>query len=201
MTALQTAIKKVLALAPLSWLKLGKPRLNAELTEHLTRSEQALGFVRPGQMVFSHLPEMFLAQERLAATLLIDGDDGSLSRIERELIAVVVSVENSCTSCIFGHAAQLRRLSGDAVWAGSIEANYRHAALTPRQRALADYASKLTRTPAEMEPSDLQRLRDAGLKEIEILEAGCVAAYFNMSNRLNSSVGVKGHPQAYLSYR
>lgn len=201
MGSLKNALDKLAALAPLSWLKLDRPALTPDVTAQLEQTEKALGYVRTGQLVFSHLPDVFLAQEKLAGALLIDGGPGSLSALDRELIGVVVSVQNSCTACIFGHVAQLRRLSGDAVWAGNVQANFRHAGLDARQQAIADYAYKLTRTPSEMVEADLEPMRSAGLSEKEILEASCVIAYFNMSNRLNSSVGVKGHPQAYLAYR
>jgi uncharacterized peroxidase-related enzyme len=120
---------------------------------------------------------------------------------ERELIALVVSVENRCEACVFAHAAALRGYSGDAEWVAIIEVNYRRAALSPRERALADYALKVTRKPAEVEPADLQTLRDAGVPEQGVLEAATVAAYFNLTNRLNSGLGIHANSEAYRANR
>jgi uncharacterized peroxidase-related enzyme len=102
---------------------------------------------------------------------------------------------------VFGHAAALRGYSGDAEWVATIEVNYRRATLTPRERALADYALQVTRAPAEIEATDLQPLRDAGISEQGILEAASVAAYFNFSNRLNSSLGIRANVEAYRANR
>ena len=82
-----------------------------------------------------------------------------------------------------------------------VEVNYRRAGLSPRERALADYALKITRAAAEVEPADLQTLRDAGVDEHGILEAAAVAAYFNFSNRLNSALGVRANTEAYAANR
>ena len=93
------------------------------------------------------------------------------------------------------------RFSGDPEWVAAIEVNYRRAELTPRERALADYAIKATRHAAEVEPADLQALRDAGIPELGLLEAACVVAYFNLTNRLNSALGIPANPEAYHTAR
>ena len=79
--------------------------------------------------------------------------------------------------------------------------NYRRAELTGRERALAEDALKVTRTPAEIEAADLQALRDAGVPEVGVLEAATVAAYFSLSNRLNSALGIRANGQAYAANR
>jgi uncharacterized peroxidase-related enzyme len=132
---------------------------------------------------------------------VVRDSEGALSPRERELIALVVSVENRCEACVFGHAAALRQITGDAEWVATVEVNYRRAPLTARERALADYALKVTRAPAEIEPTDLQALRDAGVPEAGLLGAAAVAAYFNLSNRLNSALGIRANSQAYVAYR
>ena len=86
--------------------------------------------------------------------------------------------------------AALRGYSGDAEWVATIEVNYRRASLSTRERALADFALKITRSLAEVEPADLQALRDAG-----------VAAYFNFTNRLNSGLGIHANSEAYRANR
>jgi uncharacterized peroxidase-related enzyme len=184
----------------LSWLALEQPEIGPEVQAVLDRTRERIGYVRPGQYLGAHKPASLVAQEKLSATLMAD-EGISLSPLERELIALVVSVENRCAPCIFGHAAQLRRISGDPVSVALVEANYRQAGLAPRQRAIADFAVKVTRTPGDMEESDLEPLRAAGLTELEILEAAGIIAYFNLSNRLNSALGIAAHPAGYLAHR
>lgn len=114
---------------------------------------------------------------------------------------MVVSVENRCAPCVFAHSATLRQISGDPVWVGQVEVNYRHAPLTVRERALADYARQITQAPQDIEPAHLDALRQAGLSERDILDAAAIASYFNYSNRLNSALGVKPNTEAYLDAR
>ncbi|MEZ0215007.1 MAG: carboxymuconolactone decarboxylase family protein [Xanthobacteraceae bacterium] len=73
--------------------------------------------------------------------------------------------------------------------------------LTARERAIADYAIKISRAPAETELSDVEGLRSVGLREREILEAAGVAAYFNFSNRVNSALGVHPNPEPFHLFR
>lgn len=116
-------------------------------------------------------------------------------------MALVVSAENCCEACVFAHAAALRKLTGQAEWAATIAVNYRRAMLTARERALADYAVKATRAPAEVEPGDLDALRAGGISEAGVLEAATVVAYFNFTNRLNSTLGIRANSAAYWSHR
>jgi uncharacterized peroxidase-related enzyme len=120
---------------------------------------------------------------------------------ERELIALVVSAENRCDACVVAHKAALRALGGDALWADQIAINYRRADLTPRERALSDYALKVTRAASEVEESDLDAMRAAGVPEAGILDAIAVIGLFNLTNRLNSGLGVHVNREAYESFR
>ena len=85
--------------------------------------------------------------------------------------------------------------SGDAQWAEAVQRDYREAALTARQRALCDYAAKLTREPASMTATDLNPLREAGLSDGAILDVVEVAAYFNYINRVADSLGIDPEPK------
>jgi uncharacterized peroxidase-related enzyme len=148
----------------------------------------------------AHKPAILASVTALGDTVVRDSN-GALTPRERELIALVVSVENRCEACVFGHAAALRGQSGDPEWVATIEVNYRRAALSPRERALANYAIQVTRAPAEIVPADLAPLRDAGIGEEGILEAASVAAYFNFSNRVNSALGIRANAEAYRANR
>jgi uncharacterized peroxidase-related enzyme len=184
----------------LSWLKLGALRADAAAKAVFAQTEERIGYVRTTQRLLAHKPALLLAQEGLSRAVMRD-PDGSLSDRERELIALVVSSENRCQPCVFGHAAELRRITGDALWVGKVEVNHRHADLGSRERAIADYVLKITRAPGEIEEADLAPLRAAGLADTEILEAAAVAAYFNFSNRINNALGIAPNPEAYAAHR
>lgn len=183
-----------------SWIKLGEAPSTPESKEVFQKTLERLGFVRNSQHTVAHKPKFLAAQEALSRSLMQD-QDSSLTPKERELIALVVSVDNSCDACIFGHSSALRAATGDAVWVGEVEANYRRAALSGRERAIADYAIKMTRGAAEIEPSDMDVLRKVGLSETDIIHLVGIAAYFNFSNRVNSALGVKPNSEAYKANR
>jgi uncharacterized peroxidase-related enzyme len=183
-----------------SWLALGEPPDLPQTAAILAATRHKLGYVRHQQVVLAHKPAVLAAVTALGDAIVRD-TGGVLSPRERELMALVVSAHNRCEACVFSHAAALRGYSGDPEWVATIEVNYRRAALTPRERALADYAVQVTRAPAEIEAADLQPLRDAGIGELGVLEAAAVAAYFNFSNRLNSSLGIRANAEAYRANR
>lgn len=185
---------------PLSWLNLDGGPLPPDAEAVFERSVERLGYRRTMQQVLAAKPAALIAQDALSRALNLD-PEAHLSPREREVIALVVSVENRCEPCVFGHAAQLREISGAPLWVATIEVNYRRAALTARERALADYAILITRAPAEIEEADLEPLRAAGVTDTGILEAAGIAAYFNFSNRVNSALGIRANPQAYHAAR
>ena len=185
----------------LSWLLLPDPAPDNPGNATIFQATQAkLGYVRNQQRVAAHKPAILAALSALGDAVVRDAQ-GELSLMERELMALVVSVENNCDACVFAHAAALRGMTGDAELVGTIEVNYRRAGLPPRERALCDYAIKVTRAAAEVEPADLDALRKAGLSELALLEAASVAAYFNFTNRLNSALGIRANAEAYQANR
>jgi uncharacterized peroxidase-related enzyme len=184
-----------------SWLRLADPApASAAVDAVFAATEAKLGYVRHQQRLFAHRPDILTALTQLSAAAN-QNPESALTPREREFIALVVSADNRCEACVFAHAAALRGFTGDAEWVATIEVNYRRAELTARERALADYAIKITRAPAEIEPADLDKLRDAGIPEIGILEAATIAAYFNLSNRLNSALGIRANAEAYAANR
>src|SRR4051795_5992830 len=122
-----------------SWLDLPPPAETPELQELFARTREKIGYVRNGQRAIAHRPALAVAQDVLSRAVNSDQPAG-LSRRERELIALVVSSENRCVTCVFAHAAALRDESRDPMWVDQVIANYRHARLTDRERALADFA-------------------------------------------------------------
>lgn len=118
---------------------------------------------------------------------LMQGESG-LSKLEREMIAVVVSSVNRCFYCLTSHGSAVRKLSGDPILGEILMMNYRVAQLPPRQRAMLDFAVKLTERPHEMGEPDRQALRDAGFSDRDIWDIVSTAAFFNMSNRIAAGV-------------
>jgi uncharacterized peroxidase-related enzyme len=110
-----------------------------------------------------------------------------LSKLEREMIAVVVSSEN--------HGAAVRQLSGDAVLGERLVMNYRAADLEPRHRAMLDFAALLTGAPWAIEDEDRENLRKVGFSERDIWDIAAVASFFNMSNRMASAVDMRPNPE------
>lgn len=184
----------------ISWLELPEADVTPEVTEIFERTRERFGHVRNSQRVSATNPHLAVAQDKLSHA--VQRAPGiSLSDFDRELIAVVVSAQNRCAPCLFVHSALLRELTGDAVLIARLEINDRHVDLSPRHRALADYARKITVAPHEIVPADIDALRAAGLTEREIFDAAAVAAYFNFSNRINNALGIEPDTEAFQANR
>ncbi len=112
------------------------------------------------------------------------GDDSRLSKLEREMIAVVVSARNRCYYCLVAHGQAVRELSGDPELGEMLVMNYRLAELSARHRAMLDFAWKLTATPAEIGDADRAALRKAGFNNSDIFDLGEIVGLFNLSNRM-----------------
>ena len=153
------------------------------------------GFTPNVLLAYAWRPEQFRAFFGYYDTLM-RGESG-LSRAERELIAVAVSATNECLYCTVAHGAVLRVLSKRPLIADQVTANHRHADLTPREAALAEFAVKVTREPAEVGEADLDALRTHGLSDADIWDAGAVAAFFNLSNRMATLMNLRPNPEFY----
>ncbi|UWR60031.1 peroxidase-related enzyme [Phaeobacter inhibens] len=127
--------------------------------------------------------------------------DSGLSKLEREMIAVVVSSINSCFYCLAAHGAAVRQLSGDAKLGEMLVMNYRVAPLEPRQRAMLDFAAKATKASAEIEEADRQILRDHGFSDRDIWDIANVTGFFNMSNRVASATGMVPNDAYHAQHR
>lgn len=117
-----------------------------------------------------------------------------LSKLEREMIAVVVSSVNRCYYCLTAHGAQVREISGDAELGEMLVMNYRAADLDPRHRAMLDFTVKLTERPHDILEEDRQALRDVGFSDRDIWDIGTVASFFNMSNRMAAAIDMMPNP-------
>ena len=124
-----------------------------------------------------------------------------LSKLEREMIAVVVSSINRCWYCQVAHGAAVRALSGRPELGEAMVMNWRVADLTARERAMLAFAEKLTRASAEVEEPDRQVLRDAGFSDRDIFDIASVVGFFNMTNRVASATGMEPNPEYHAQAR
>lgn len=183
-----------------SWLRLDNITNPApKIAQMWEESQKRLGYVRE----FLKMP---FEPDRLAlfqgyVNRLMRSDDCKLSGRERELIALVVSLENRCEACIITHAGALEAHGMDKRKADVLLANWRRAELSDRERALAEFASNLTLHCDMASEDDLNELREAGLKEEEILEVVQIVAIFNATNRLNAGLGIKVDDGAHDALR
>ncbi len=124
-----------------------------------------------------------------------------ISKLEREMIAVVVSAHNRCWYCQVAHGAAVRALSGKPELGEAMVMNYREADITVRQRAMLDFAMKLTEASAAIEEADRQVLRNAGLSDRDIFDVASVAGFFNMTNRVAAATGMQPNAEYHAQAR
>ena len=124
-----------------------------------------------------------------------------LSKLEREMIAVVVSSVNRCWYCQVAHGAAVRALSGDPALGEAMVMNWRAAKLDARQVAMLAFAEKVTKASAEVVEADRQALRDQGFSDRDIWDIAAVTGFYNMSNRVASAVGMEPNPEYHAQAR
>lgn len=173
--------------------------LDEDLQKYFRVCEEKLGLVPNVLRAYALRPEKLRAFGRMYNDLML-GDSG-LSKLEREMVAVVVSAVNRCYYCLVAHGAAVRQLSGDPQLGEMMVMNYRVAELQPRQRALLDFAWKLTETPHLVGDPDRAALREAGLSEEDIFDLCAVVGFFNMSNRVASGVDMMPNPEYHAQHR
>ncbi|KAA5607225.1 peroxidase-related enzyme [Roseospira marina] len=155
---------------------------DAELEAYFQTCAEKLGLVPNVLRAYTGNPAKLRAFISMYNTLML-GPSG-LSKLEREMIAVVVSNANHCYYCLVAHGQAVRALSDDPQLGEMMALNYRVAELTPRQRAMLDVAWPLTVAPHDVGEAERQRLREAGLSEDEVFDVFDVAAFFNYTNRI-----------------
>lgn len=124
-----------------------------------------------------------------------------LSKLEREMIAVVVSSINRCWYCQVAHGAVVRQLSGDPALGEAMVMNYRAAPLDPRQKAMLNFAAKLTEESHKIEEPDRAALRAHGFTDRDIWDIAAVTGFFNMSNRVAAASGMEPNPEYHGAHR
>lgn len=128
-------------------------------------------------------------------------DDSGLSKLEREMIAVVVSSINRCWYCQVAHGAAVRQLSGNPMLGEAMVMNWRMADLDERQTAMLTFAEKVTKVSSETSEADRQALRDVGFSDRDIWDIAATVGFFSMSNRMASAVGMKPNDEYHAQSR
>jgi uncharacterized peroxidase-related enzyme len=124
-----------------------------------------------------------------------------LTKLEREMIAVVVSCANHCHYCLIAHGAAVRRLSGDPALGEVLITNYRAASLPAKQRAMLDFAWKTTKHPEAIDEADREALRRVGWTDRDLFDIAAVTGFFNMSNRMAAAIEMRPNPEYHAMAR
>jgi uncharacterized peroxidase-related enzyme len=170
-------------------LDLRPGELSEGMTGYFAKCMEKVGFVPNVLTAYAHDNAKLEAFAAFYNDLMLA--PSGLSKLEREMIAVVVSSLNRCYYCLVAHGAAVRQLSGDPVLGEMMAMNFRAADLGPRHRAMLDFAAKLTERSWAVEEEDRERLRKAGFSDRDIWDIAAVASFFNMSNRMASAVDMR----------
>ena len=174
---------------PVIALDLPPGKLSPAMTAYFKKCQDKLGFV-PNVLLAYAFDNTKLETFAALYNDLMLGESG-LSKLEREMIAVAVSSQNRCYYCLTAHGAAVRQYSGNPLLGEQIVMNYRVARLNKRQRAMLDFAVKLTASPGSVEEGDRERLRRAGFTDRDIWDISAVVGFFNMSNRVASATDMR----------
>lgn len=175
--------------APVIALNLAPGKLSPAMTAYFKKCQDKLGFV-PNVLLAYAFDNTKLETFAALYNDLMLGDSG-LSKLEREMIAVAVSSQNRCYYCLTAHGAAVRQYSGNPLLGEHLVMNYRVARLNKRQRAMLDFAVKLTASPWSIEEADRERLRRAGFSDRDIWDISGIVGFFNMSNRVASATDMR----------
>lgn len=156
------------------------------------------------------IPNVFLALARRPAEwraffayhdALMLKEEGSLTKGEREMIVTATSAANQCLYCVVAHGAILRIYEKKPMVADQVAVNYRKADITPRQRAMLDFAMKVSQRSHEIEDRDFELLHAHGFDDEDIWDIAAITAFFGLSNRMASFSGMQPNPEFYLMGR
>ena len=175
--------------------------LDDDTKKYFAICEEKLGFVPYVLRAYTANQEKLRNFSRIYNTLMLDEENCALTTLEREMIAVVVSSANHCYYCLVAHGQAVRQLSGDAQLGEMMVMDYRVAELDARQRAMLDFAWKLTLAPHDIGDDDRGELRDAGFTDQDIFDICDTAAFFNYTNRVAHGIGLMPNPEYHAMNR
>lgn len=179
---------------PAAWIEVPTAEaLPDAVSEQIEPIAERIGFVPNVARLLAVTPSHFVGWWSYFDELM-RGPSG-LSKTQREMVAVVISAEAHCPYCEVAHAAALRLRTKDAALVDRLAVNYRHVDLSPQDRAMLDFAVKLTHTPAACEEKDIALLREAEFTDADILHIVEITAIFNYNVRLATATGLFPNPE------
>ncbi len=185
-----------------------KTRYPAPELNHLPEDIKAK--VLEVQQKSGFIPNVFLALARRPAEwraffayhdALMLREESSLTKGDREMIVTTTSAANSCLYCVVAHGAILRIVEKKPLVADQVAVNYRKADITPRQRAMLDFAMKVCLRSAEIDDADFETLHAHGFNDEDIWDIGAITAFFGLSNRVANMSSMMPNPEFYLMGR
>ena len=178
------------------------PRLEElpdDVRARIEQVQEKAGFVPNVFLTLSYRPDEFRAFFAYHDALMLRQD--GLTKAEKEMIVVATSAVNDCHYCVVAHGAILRVYEKNPLIADQVAVNYRRADLTPRQRAMLDFAIKVALHSQEIEEVDFEKLRAHGFTDEDAWDIGAIAAFFAMSNRLANMTSMRPNDEFYLMGR
>jgi uncharacterized peroxidase-related enzyme len=174
-------------------------KLPADIRERILAVQEKSGFVPNVFLTFAYRPEEFRAFFAYHDALM--EKESGLSKAEREMIVVATSAANQCHYCVIAHGAILRIRAKNPVIADQIAVNYRKAEITPRQRAMLDFAMKVSREASTISEADFSALTAHGFSDDDIWDIAAIAAFFALSNRMANFSAMRPNDEFYMMGR
>jgi uncharacterized peroxidase-related enzyme len=178
------------------------PALDAlpdDIRTRLLAVQEKSGFVPNVFLTLAYRPDEFRAFFAYHDALM--EKDGGLTKAEREMIVVATSAANQCQYCVIAHGAILRIRAKNPLIADQIATNYRKADITPRQKAMLDFAMKVSADAQRTSEEDFAALAPHGFSDDDIWDIAAISAFFALSNRLANVTGMRPNDEFYLMGR
>src|SRR5438093_6393303 len=170
--------------------------LPPDIRDRILAVQEKAGFIPNVFLTLAHRPDEFRAFFAYHDALMLK--ESGLSKAEREMIVVATSSANDCHYCVVAHGAILRIYAKNPLIADQVAVNYRQADITPRQRAMLDFAVKVALQPQQIEDEDFARLRAHGFSDEDIWDIGGIAAFFALSNRMANLIAMRPNDEFHL---
>src|ERR1700758_4719998 len=174
-------------------------KLPDDIRTRILAVQEKSGFVPNVFLAFAHRPDEFRAFFAYHDALM--EKESGLSKAEREMIVVATSAANQCQYCVIAHGAILRIRAKNPLIADQIAVNYRKADITPRQRAMLDFAMKVSRAAEEVSEADFAAVAAHGFADEDIWDVAAISAFFALSNRMANVTGMRANDEFYLMGR
>lgn len=166
-----------------------------DIRERIVAIRDQAGFIPNVLLALARRPAEFRAFLSYNDALM--EKDGGLSKAEREMIVVAVSSVNKCSYCVTGHGAILRVLTKNPFISDQVASNYLKADITPRERAILDFAIKVTQEAHAVGDEDFETLRRHGLDDEDAWDITGIAGFFGLSNRLANVLNMRCNEEYY----